>query len=76
LTGVALTVSGFACPATALLETALTPAFTEGGAPTKLELSGSIPSNPAHYKEIYYAELSEFATKKNLNAKFFCKKGR
>ena len=29
-TGVALTVSGFACPTTALLETALTPAFTGG----------------------------------------------
>jgi len=27
---VALTISGFACPATALLEMALTPAFTGG----------------------------------------------
>ncbi|MCJ7778229.1 MAG: hypothetical protein MUP16_07945 [Sedimentisphaerales bacterium] len=30
LTGVALTVSGFACPATSLLETAITPVFTGG----------------------------------------------
>jgi hypothetical protein len=30
LTGVALTVSGFTCPATALLETAITPVFTGG----------------------------------------------
>jgi len=30
LTDVALTVSGFACAATALLDTALTPAFTGG----------------------------------------------
>jgi hypothetical protein len=29
-TDAALTVSGFACPATPLLETALTPAFTGG----------------------------------------------
>jgi len=29
-TGVALTISGFACPATSLLETALTPVFTDG----------------------------------------------
>jgi hypothetical protein len=33
LTGVALTVSGFACPATALLETALTHALTGGELP-------------------------------------------
>jgi hypothetical protein len=32
-TGVVLTVSGFACPATKLLETALTPAFTGGELP-------------------------------------------
>jgi transposase-like protein len=32
-TGVALTISGFVCPATPLLETALTPTFTGGELP-------------------------------------------
>jgi len=34
---VALTVSGFACPATALLDTALTPAFTGGELPRNVD---------------------------------------
>ena len=46
----ALAVSGFACPATPLLETAITPAFTGGELPRNLDSKAIMESNFYTYK--------------------------